>query len=700
MSTYYLDIIVCSLLSAGFFSVSVLCKSIMHFSRTGPQIKDEIRQHYSSYTAYALARLFLWSLLACFIISLPGTFLLSLYFASQAITPEWLKITSGTIAGLSSISLICVRQFSHYLFYNPGLIVTSLNFDPIRLNPIIDRLTALRLHLGDAFVLISFTSANIYLFSLLVSQQNLSLAINLGFIPLIGLATTGWIILKKPATLNHKTTPTHKKPSQQGPNILMIGSDTLRSDHISAHGYHRDTTPFIDSLAKKGTYFKNCFVPIARTAPSLTSLFTGCWPNTHKVKTNYCSQQQAAAMKTPGLASLFAKKGYQTSVISDWAGSDFGKFDFGFQRQDLPKDQWNLKYLIRQGPKDIRLLLSLFCHNFLGKKFLPELYYLAGIPLTCQLGKKTRQEIDFLASQNQPFLLNVFMGTTHPPFASNYPFYKKYADAEYAGKSRFCMSRLTTPEEIIESQQEPREAFDLDQVIALYDGTIRQFDSEVERIIDHLDKSGLRDNTIVVIYSDHGIDFFESDTWGQGNSIASDASAKTPFIIQAPNTNKAKTVSEKIRNIDIAPTLLELAGLNIPNSIEGISLAPALQGQETPGNLPVIFETGLWLAPPPMQRKNHLSYPDIFHLIEIPDKKAGTLALKTEYSAAIENARDWFIWSNNWILKCYSLTSGPHYELFDSNNDANCTSDIAALHPDIIQKLSELKSNVYREFKP
>jgi len=695
MSDYLFSIFSWALISSGIFSTAVTLKSILHFSRTGPQIKDEIRQHYAWYTAYALTRLYFWCFVTCFIIALPGTYLLGTYLASQVPTPGWTNIINGTLSGFISIGLISGRQFLHYLFYNPGLIITSLNFNPIRLNPLFDRLTKLRLHLLDGFLFGTYLLAHISLFTVLASQDKLFLAITLGLIPFSYIAIAVCITLKnRPTTkpdVNHKNKKPCEKKSQQRPNILMIGSDTLRSDHLSAHGYRRDTTPFIDSLVSKGVYFKNCFVPIARTAPSLTSLFTGCWPNTHKVKTNYCSQQQVAAMTELGLGSLLSEHGYQTSVISDWAGSDFGKFDFGFQRKDLPEDQWNLKYLIRQGPKDIRLLLSLFCHNPLGKRLLPELYYLAGIPLTQQLGKSARKEIDFLASQNQPFLLNVFMGTTHPPFASNYPFYSKYADGSYTGKSRFCMSRLTTPEEIIESQQEPQEAFDLEQVIALYDGSIRQFDHEVEEIITHLERSGLSDNTIVVIYSDHGIDFFEGDTWGQGNSIATDASAKTPFIIRTPGLKKHQIVADKIRNIDIMPTLLELVDVDIPDTIDGISLSPVLLGKDSLCNLPIIFETGLWLARPPMQRKDHLSYPNIFDLIEIPDKKSGTLALRSEYAAAIENARDWFVWVDNWILKCYPLKNGPRYELFNTTDDSACKQNVANLHPNIVEKLSALK---------
>jgi arylsulfatase A-like enzyme len=70
------------------------------------------------------------------------------------------------------------------------------------------------------------------------------------------------------------------------PNILMIGSDTLRADRLGALGYHRALTPNIDAR-QQGALFANCYVPCARTAPSLISMLTGTWPHTHGIRDNF-----------------------------------------------------------------------------------------------------------------------------------------------------------------------------------------------------------------------------------------------------------------------------------------------------------------------------------------------------------------------------------------------------------------------------
>ena len=186
------------------------------------------------------------------------------------------------------------------------------------------------------------------------------------------------------------------------PNILMIGSDTLRADRLGALGYRRALTPHLDQLATSGVLFTNCYVPCARTAPSLISMLTGTWPHTHGVRDNY-ADDEATRLKVDALPTRLKQVGYRTAAISDWCGADMGKFSFGFDYTDLPEDQWNLKYLIRQGPKDLRLFVSLFTHNRLGRLLLPEIYYLGGVPLTQQMGKRARRLVSRLAESAEPF---------------------------------------------------------------------------------------------------------------------------------------------------------------------------------------------------------------------------------------------------------------------------------------------------------
>jgi arylsulfatase A-like enzyme len=409
---------------------------------------------------------------------------------------------------------------------------------------------------------------------------------------------------------------------------------------------------------------------------------TGTWPHTHGIRDNFVTDSETR-LKVDALPNLLKPLGYRTAAVSDWCGSDMGKFSFGFDYTDLPEDQWNLKYFIRQGPKDLRLFVSLFFHNQFGRTLLPELYYLGGVPLTSQLGHRARQLVTRLCVSPEPFFMNVFYSSTHPPFASEWPWYTRFADEEYVGESRFAMSKLTDPFDIIRRQGAPKDEFDLDQIIDLYDGCVAEFDDEVGKMLRHLDNCGLANNTIVVVYSDHGMEFFEHDTWGQGNSAVGDFSARIPLLIRDPRKPVNRKVEEVVRSIDVAPTLLELVGATPTTSMDGVSLAACFQQHGECPRLDAYNETGIWIADMPGMQEDHLRYPDLLELMEVPDHDSGTLAIKPQYHYAIHRAKDKMIRQGRWKLVYQPLERGSEIRMYDVLADPACHHDISAEHPAI-----------------
>ena len=465
----------------------------------------------------------------------------------------------------------------------------------------------------------------------------------------------------------------------------MIGADTLRADRLGALGYRRALTPNIDAMAAEGVLFANCYVPCARTAPSLVSLLTGTWPHTHGIRDNFIPDDQTR-LTVAALPQLLKPLGYRSAAISDWCGADLGKLSFGFDYADVPEDQWNLKYFIRQGPKDLRLFLSLFAHNRLGRRLLPEIYYLGGVPLTKQMGQRARRLLSRLAHNNEPFLLNVFYSTTHPPFASEWPWYTRFADPAYADESKFAMAKLSDPFDILRRQGSPREEFDLDQIIDLYDGCVAEFDDEVGKMLRHLDACGLADNTIVAIYSDHGMEFFEHDTWGQGNSAIGEASPKIPLVIRDPRRPAVGVVHQVVRSIDFAPTLLDLVGAPAVSGMDGVSLAN-YQRQTIGPKLDAYNETGIWIADIPGLPETHLRYPNLLELTEVPSRESGTLGIKAEYRDIVLAARDRMIRSGHWKLVYQPLQEGYLLMLFDIEADPSCSHNAINQHPEIARSL-------------
>ena len=667
-----------ALLVAGAGTLALLIKSISDFSQTGPRIQQEILSHYRRYTLLALARLTGWSFIVMLFMGSIGVMIY--YMFITVVDAEWSE-WGAALAALLGVSGTTAWQFIRKLRFNPGLLVASMHYRMSRFYRLWRWMTPTAIHATQSALAALTALLLIGASAKLVEQNQIRALISLWAATLFAagcLISVMWLPEARPT--RHADKQRRNRPF----NILMIGSDTLRADRLSALGYHRSLTPHIDQLAKEGILFGNCYVPCARTAPSLISLLTGTWPHTHGVRDNF-NADDITRLSIDALPHLLKAQGYRTAVISDWCGADMGKFSFGFDYVDLPEDQWNLKFLIRQGPKDLRLFLSMFMHNRLGQLVLPEIYYLGGVPLTQAMGRHARRLLTRLAQAAQPFFLNVFYSTTHPPFASEWPWYTRFADPAYQGESKFAMARLADPFEIIRRQGAPKEEFDLDQIINLYDACVAEFDDEVGKMLRHLAACGIADNTLVVVYSDHGMEFFEHDTWGQGNSAVGDFSPRIPLLIRDPRKPGRGKVDQVVRSIDLAPTLLELIGAAPAGRMDGVSLAGCFERQCP--RLDAYNETGMWISDIPGMPERHLRYPDLLELMEVPDKGSGTLAIKPEYSERIIAAKDRMIRSGNWKLTYQPLMVGYHLQLFDVVEDPMCKCDLIHQHPDVAAAL-------------
>lgn len=665
---------------AGLGAAALLAKSLLDFSQTGPRMREEVLVHYRRYTLFALARLTAW---AFALMLFTGGLGVLFYFMLNTVLGATFSTGLAFVAAIVGVAGAFALQFARKLRFNPGLLVASMHYRMSRLYRLWHWMTPTRIRLleglcmGMAGLLLAASSWQ------LAKENRLGdlMALWAAALSLAGtIAWAGW----QPRARAPRRLP--DRAPGAAPNILMIGSDTLRADRLGALGYHRALTPNIDALAAAGTLFANCYVPCARTAPSLISMLTGTWPHTHGVRDNFVDDE-STRLKVDALPTLLKKDGYRTAAISDWCGGDMGKFSFGFDYTDLPEDQWNLKYLIRQGPKDLRLYLSLFTHNRLGRLLLPELYYLGGVPLTQPLGSRARRLVSRLAASAQPFFLNVFYSTTHPPFASEWPWYTRFADPGYAGESKFAMARLTDPFEIIRRQGAPKEEFDLDQIVDLYDGCVAEFDDEVGKMLAHLETCGLADNTIVVVYSDHGMEFFEHDTWGQGNSAVGEASPRIPLVIRDPRKTGRGILQQVVRSIDLAPTLLDLAGATAAHGMEGVSLAACLDSHDRCPMVSAFNETGIWIADIPGLPDQHLRYPDLLELMEVPNRETGTLAIKSQYQQVVLDAKDRMIRRERWKLVYQPLETGYVLRLFDLEADPACQNDVSLKYPEVRSEL-------------
>lgn len=657
----------------------LLVQALKDFTRAGPQLRNEIRRSFRLYLVYAVLRLTSWAFatfLAC------ATLGALMYWSFIYVIGWSFLVTASYAAAIIATTIVTASQFLTRLLHAPSSIVASWPYRMSRLYPSWELLTPGRIKWLRATVVA--VPALMFTVSLLTSvfRENWFVAFVSGGC-LVAVTLPIFFSHRKP-----RVRPTASRAgTKERPNVVMIGADTLRVDRIGKLGYVRNTTPFIDTLADRGTLFTNCYVPLARTAPSLISMFTGAWPHRHGIRDNFAGDK-LVNLPVEGLAAQLGRHGYTTATIADWAGADFGKFSLGFDEIDVPDDQWNLKYYLRQGPMLLRLFLSLFFSNTLGKRALPEIYYLAGNPLTSPLAEHTCREISKHAKRTQPFLLNLFISTTHVPFGSEYPYYLEFADPAYRGDSKFVMTALRDPNEIIAKQEAPGSDFDLTQISNLYDGCVRNFDAAVERVVRHIEACGISDRTIIVIYSDHGADFFENQTWGQGNTVAGfDHAGRIPVLFVDPRYSRPMIIDDVTRSVDIAPTLLDLCGTPVNMSMDGVSLRDALKTGKLSSPLTAYQETGIWLGNVPGMHSEHVRYPGLLDLLEVPNVATGTLAIKEVFHRDIVFAKDRMVREGKWKLVRIPLSSGPKFFLFDTTHDPDCLNDVSLQYPAIYDNL-------------
>jgi arylsulfatase A-like enzyme len=346
---------------------------------------------------------------------------------------------------------------------------------------------------------------------------------------------------------------------QNRPNIIFILTDDQRWDALGFAGKQLIHTPEMDRLAEEGIFFENAFVTTPICAASRASILTGTYERTHgytfgqgEIKQEFIDQSYPALMGNSGYhTGFFGKFGVNYSGFE-------GLFDIGenYDRLDRYKD--------RRG----------YFYKTLG---------MDTVHLTRYTGQKA---IEFIrqAPQEKPFMLSLSFSAphAHDPAEEQY-FWEKEFDALYA--SQHFPGPLLSDQEYFEAQPtyvregENRNRwywrFDTEEKYQRsmkgYFRMISEIDHEIRLIREELSKQGKADNTVIILTSDNG--YFLGERQLAGKWLMYDNSLRVPMIIYDPRSVQSKKVKDMVLNIDIAPTIFNLAGLDIPETWQGQSLA-------------------------------------------------------------------------------------------------------------------------------
>lgn len=332
-------------------------------------------------------------------------------------------------------------------------------------------------------------------------------------------------------------------------NVILIGIDALRADHLGVYGHQRNTSPNIDELASRGLLFENCSSQAPNTAPSFMSIMTSLYPSYHGVTDNIKEDDKlrmyALDEKIPTIAQILKKNGYSTAAFTD-GGNVWDEMGFG------------------RG----------FDYYSMNREFRRRIRPAGGSILTDEILYWLKE------SSRNNFFLFFHTYAVHTPW---------FAPRSFRGLYGGCIDDVMTPpiqitavrkiqwfEPYLHFLHQIQDAKTRHYYINSYDGAIKYVDDFIGTMIQFLKKTKLLERTIIILTSDHGEEFYEHGGYGHHQFYRE--LLHVPLIIAAPHFgNTQQKIVRLVRSIDIFPTILELLGIKIDFPIHGVSLAPPLK---------------------------------------------------------------------------------------------------------------------------
>jgi arylsulfatase A-like enzyme len=320
-----------------------------------------------------------------------------------------------------------------------------------------------------------------------------------------------------------------QQASSDRPNIILVTLDTTRADHFSSYGYPRDTTPRMDRIAGEGVRFVRAQAQSATTPVSLASLLSGRYPYRHGLRTLHGHRNNRISGDTPLLQETLRAAGYATAAfVSAYpASSDFGlargydHFDEAFLESREPKIEPS--GLVRTGRSQRTAAET----NALALAWLRE-------------------------HADAPFFVWIHYFDPHD-------------------------ARFTPPQEFVSKWVQARPRQGKTYLRELYDAELAYVDQNIGQLADQLKGMGRWDDTLMVITADHGEGLGDHDWWGHG--ILYQEQLRVPLIVRGPGIDRGSVVDRLVQHVDIAPTLLDIAGQGAPDELsDGRSILPLMRG--------------------------------------------------------------------------------------------------------------------------
>ena len=428
----------------------------------------------------------------------------------------------------------------------------------------------------------------------------------------MGAGMSAWLNL--PSTAPNADSLQNLYPNTTKPNIIVIIFDALSARHLSLYNYPRKTCPNLERFAQRAIVYNNHYSPSNLTTPSTGSFFTGCYPWTHRVL--YLKSQVQHKIAPFNIFRMLSPNYYQAAFTQNM-NADVLLYQLGETLDDHRRmDSFSLAgKAIYPYLKDEEALNVFYAYDQLhlrGKQTAGSLFLALLRDLSTQLDFKLRAQnyvsiyppvdaaeldgpealrvphlnhVDVYFILNQmfegvkgmldevarsaakvakPYLVYIHLLPPHSPYLPS---------ARFLGSFNDGWAPQPKPDSRLLDSYIPQEQ--LDGKRQRYDEYIADLDAEFGRLLDHLEETGRLDDSILIVTSDHG-ETFEHGEDGHSTPNVYEQLIHIPLLISLPGQNSRLDVSSLTSTVDIAPTLLKIAGVVAPQ-------AAPFEGQVLPG---------------------------------------------------------------------------------------------------------------------
>jgi len=370
------------------------------------------------------------------------------------------------------------------------------------------------------------------------------------------------------------------------PNVIILVLDALTAKNISLYGYPRRTMPNLEKFSRRATVYHRHYASYNGTAQSTASFFTGLYPWRHKVY-NYYDKIKKEAIIHNFYAYLERDEPYHNFAYTDNIQADLilhqldGDIDQHLHMGELGINNYMLhdKLTSRDGFNSLRGLdvlmfgddrtkpsgslvgsvISRIFREIRDANFSDTDNYPRGIGYSANRRvaftledsfENIRETIGSLESLQRPYLAYYHMYFPHAPYSPNKVFFNSFVDDGFHPTYK-------KPHALLESVHRDRKL--INAMRRFYDEYIANIDHELGQLFDHLERTGILDDSYLIVTSDHG-ELFERGWIGHGTPLLYESNIHIPLVISKPGQQVRNDVFSLTSTVDIAPTLLEITG--------------------------------------------------------------------------------------------------------------------------------------------